>query len=426
MAHTIPLEGPYTEVERHFIESSPDGLWPDNQDSVFGQVRKCLTDICQEQVDETTILNDETFTNTSSRYLSLWEEMLGLSVAPSGWADAKRRSVIASRQRHGLYTRDRRRSIVEDALLATFGDSLSLTSAGLPLSAGGSPLYSGVFSLVGLYRIYDNISNFSYVVRILNTSSPDIGALNRELTRITPAHISYTIDNTPTNVLKWDLAVQDLGSSGWWRLAADYLDYSGLGHNGTVVGAPAAIAAPGLNLAPAGTDAARDFSGGAQYVTIPYSVRLDAPQFTMMGIVRPDNLPTSGQEMAAFSLGAGGAFSWSYLGMRNVGGVTKFVFRGSSTSSTVVITGTTTVVAGTTYHIAVTFDGVTAKLYVNGLKEAEGAIPTGVFSNGTRYIGALDTGSGYWDGGLDEIIYLGYPLSAARILEISKTTKNIA
>lgn len=193
MAHTIPPEGLYTEAEKHFIESSPDGLWPDNQDSVFGQVRKCFTDILQEQIDEITILNEEIFVPTSLNYLSLREEEYGLTVAPSGASDATRRARILGRVRHGLFTRTRVRQVIEDFITATFGEAVSFTTGGVSLSAAGVQLFSGVNSLTGTYNIVENIPNFSYAVYIRSDIGIDLNALTRELTRITPAHISFTI-----------------------------------------------------------------------------------------------------------------------------------------------------------------------------------------------------------------------------------------
>lgn len=190
---TLPAEIPYTDLEQHFIESSPDGLWPDNQDSNFGQIRRCLTDILQECADLLTILNQELTVATASRYLSLWEEQIGLPTAPAGWTDQQRRSVAIQRRRYGPFTRARRAALVEDFIAATFGESTSFGVSGIPLSAGGTPMLSGAFSFTGLYKIVEHITTFSYTIYIKNTVAVDNGALTRALNRVTPAHLSFDI-----------------------------------------------------------------------------------------------------------------------------------------------------------------------------------------------------------------------------------------
>jgi hypothetical protein len=422
-----PAEGALNEIEQLIDAEQPLGLWPHNQNSNYGMVRKVIGDQIQSAVDTLSDLYDETFVDTALGYLGVWERELGL---PRGTTQSTshRRTLIHSRRSIAPFTRSRRKATVERFLLDTItGESTAFSSSGIPLTAGGVTLYSGAQSMTGLYRIYENISNFSYDVRIKNTVTPDIAGLLRELNHITPSGISLVLDNTPANVLKWDEALVDLAPNGWWQLGADYNDYSGYANHGVVTGAPASIASPGLLPAMNGaTQGARNFSGAGQYVTIPYSTKLDSPRFTMAGLICPNVLPSSGNESAIYSLGAGGATSWTYVGMYNIAGVTKFSFRVSSPTASVVIRGTTTVVGAQSaiYHVAATFDGTTARLYVNGVKEAEAVVPTGVFSTGSRFIGALDSGSGYESGMLDEIIYLDYVLPDAKILEISNTSKN--
>lgn len=197
---TIPVEGTYGDVERNFIENSPEGMWPDNQDSNFGQIRKVLCDELQLMVDKLTILADELFieTATGAETLMLWERLLGVPIEPTGKSDAERRSILAPRLVYGPFTRTRRREIVEGFIISTFGESAALTTSGLELTAAGVPLFSGVFSLTGTYNIVENVSNFTYDVRILNTITIDEDGLRRELDRITPAGITYTITYTAT------------------------------------------------------------------------------------------------------------------------------------------------------------------------------------------------------------------------------------
>jgi hypothetical protein len=52
--------------------------------------------------------------------------------------------------------------------------------------------------LTNTYTIVENIAGYSYDVRILNSITVDQVALIRELTRITPAGISFTITPVAT------------------------------------------------------------------------------------------------------------------------------------------------------------------------------------------------------------------------------------
>lgn len=425
---TPPVEGAYNEIEQLIDAEQPLGLWPHNQNSNYGMVRKVLADHIQSAVDTLSDLYDETFVDTSLGYLGRWERELRLPVG-TAFSAAHRRTLAHSRRSISPFTDFRRKDIVERFLLDTLGGTAtSITASGIPIVVGGITLFSGAVSLVGLYRIYENVPNFSYSVRIKNSVTPDIAGLLRELTHITPAGISFAVDNTPADVLKWDDAVIDLQPNGWWKLT-DYTDSSGYGNNGSVGGAPAAIAAPGLlpgGLAGAATNAAKDFSGAAQYVSIPFSTKLDINRFTVMGIVRPDSLPTGFSERAMWSFGANGSTSWNSIGIANFGvGVNKFYMRVSHPTGTVMLQGTTTPVVGTIYHLEYTFDGKTMRLYVNGIQEASYDVVSQPISTGTRWIGTSDSGSGFWDGGLDEIIFLDYPLPAAKTLEIANTSKAI-
>lgn len=196
---TIPAEGTYSDVERSFIENSPEGMWPENQDSNFGQIRKVLCDELQKTVDKLTVLADELFVQTATAVetLMLWEQQLGVPVEPTDKSETDRRAILAPRLVYGPFTRSRRNAAVESFIAATFGESTTLTTVGVPLTAEGVTLYSGAFSLTGTYNVVEDVEDFSYDVRILDTITVDEDGLRRELDRITPAGFTYTITYTP-------------------------------------------------------------------------------------------------------------------------------------------------------------------------------------------------------------------------------------
>lgn len=153
---TLPAEGAFTDAEIAFMEDSPPGLFPENQNSNFGFViRKIFTDKIQQLIGQQQTLYNERFVETALTFLDVWEGDYGLPVAPTGRTVAQRRQDILSRIQVGPYTRARRRTVVENFISATFGAGVLLTPAGVPIGAG-IPLYSGASSFVGLYAIREN------------------------------------------------------------------------------------------------------------------------------------------------------------------------------------------------------------------------------------------------------------------------------
>jgi hypothetical protein len=423
----IPSEGAYTETELRFIESQPPGLWPENQNSIFGQFRKVLCDELQARRDEIDMFALERFTPTSTRYLSLWEEMLGAAIAPTGKSTAQRRAVLHARMSYGAFRRTghaSRNDIIEQFVASTItgaGGMAAFSPSGIPFGAGGIPLYGAGGVVTDKYRVYEDLANFAYAVWIDSANVPDMNALTRELSRITPAGITLTFDTTKTGtaLIDWGKTMLGLGPSGWWKLAADYNDYSGLAQHGTVTGAPTAIGSPGL-VQSAGADAARDFSGAGQYVTIADSAPLNSGLSSVHAIVRPDTLPSSGNYRRAYSGNAN-----NFLGIANIAGNVRFVFRVHNGTVSGEAVGNTLPVAGTTYRLLGTYDGITVRLYVNGLLQGSTPLAGPAVVSGSKYIGASPSITELWDGGLDEVARFGYPLSADQALYLSKQANNV-
>jgi Concanavalin A-like lectin/glucanases superfamily len=420
----LPTDSVPSDAEENFIDETPPNLFPENQDSNWGFKRKVFSDIVQDAIDQLDTIFVERFVDTSTDFLDEWEEQMLIPTTPSATLTS-RRNLIHSRMIKGAFTRSRRNEIIEHFLFAG-GAATQLTPDGVTLDATGTTLYGESGNISTLYRVYDNPSNFSYDVWIVNSFTPDIAGLTRELTRLTPAGITFTIDNAHSAIIDWGKTITAFGPSGWWKLAADYLDSSGLGHSGTVTGAPTAITSPGLVIA-AGADAARDFSGTGQYATVADSARLNTSAFSIHALVRPDALPSAGQYEVAYS--SGSDIRSPFIGIANFGGSigNRFVFRvgDPATATTYEITGTSTPVIGVTYSLLGVFNGKTAYLYVNGVLQGSMVLPAAPQISGTKTIGGHQSGTTWlWNGGLDEIVYLGYPLSAANAMYLYKQATN--
>ncbi len=190
---TLPPEGAYSQLERLFISEQPRFLWPTNQNSNFGILRKTLTDPLQDSLDDISELFLELFIATSVGYLGLWEEQVGLPRNPT-LPITLRRANILSRMVKTPFTRTRRKEIVERYLGETLGIAPQLLPEGLALTASGVPLYSGVTgSVADLYFIVENIEQFLYTVYIVDTATPDENALFRDLLLFTPAGIEFQV-----------------------------------------------------------------------------------------------------------------------------------------------------------------------------------------------------------------------------------------
>jgi hypothetical protein len=195
----ISPEGVYTDIEHDFIENEPPGLFPGGQDSTWGQIRSVYAAYLQVLADMMTKwygnLDPSTVTTDD---LPEWEYMLNLPQSNTTLSDTARRNNVVARFEVGPFTRTRRAQIVESFITQTFGQAIMFKPEGIPFVSAGIPFYSGTTSLVGTYKIIENIPAFSYQVRIKNTITVDLAGLTRELARITPAGITFTVVSVAT------------------------------------------------------------------------------------------------------------------------------------------------------------------------------------------------------------------------------------
>lgn len=428
---TLPLENSYSDVEKEFIELSPRGLYPENQDSNYGQFRKITTDIIQECVDFLTILDVEMYPSTSSRYLSLWEEMFGLPVASAGKTDAQRRALIQPFLRQGVFSRGRRNGVIESFILPLIGagSDITLLPPGVDLPAGGTTMGSGLTSLIGTYRVYEDIRNFTWDLWIKSSVTPDIAGLTKELKRISP--YTFTIDNTKADVLDYFRLVRNAQPTGYWRLSsADNTDVSGYGSTLSQFGTMTVIASPGLLHAnTAGGSGGRDLDGSTGYLGVAVNTAIgtskDTGQISQEIWVRPDALPGAGVHPVANYIPGGGLIQVQ----DSVGGRRFEWFVGGGPQCVGLLSGA--IVVGTTYHVVGTYDGRYGKLYINGvLQDTQdwGVRALAPFGNSV-YIGwdgSSVAPNGWWNGGVDEPAVYNYALSAATILDHYNTGRDVA
>jgi len=195
---TLPPEQTWTQAELVFLDESPPGLFPENQDSNFGFIiRKMFSDYTQNIADIQNLLYNEHFPDTASTWLDQWEIEVGLPPNPDDPSISidTRRSAILARIRRGPFTRTRRDDLIAKYVSTTFGNPIALVPPGVPIDSAGIPIYGESGDVSSLFDVIEDQPNFHYTVWIANTNTPNLNSLTRELKRITPAGISFNITN---------------------------------------------------------------------------------------------------------------------------------------------------------------------------------------------------------------------------------------
>lgn len=415
-SYPLPDEDLYYDIERDLIDNEPPGLFPEDQFSYWGQVRHVFAEHLQLNIANALA---QWYINLDPRTVNVadmpeWEEMLGIPAIPadyvSGVPEAYRRATILTRYEKGPFTRTRRDRVIEQYINATFAESLSFGTDGIAMDSAGRPLYADTIALKSSYRVYEDVRNFAYEVQILNTITPDVAVMLRELKRITPAPTSanITINNSVTDVLDYAKAMRNTQPVAHYIAAADGNDTSGYGNNATVNGGVATVATPGLIHSLAAGGGCFDFDGTNDYLSAPHSVpNSPTHHVSMAAWIRPDTV--SGLRRILIQ---GGVYALSLAaGSVYVEVVTSDAYNNNATSPVLISTGTT-------YFVAATFDGDKIRTYVNGsLVQTAEARNLPLLQGGA----ALEIGgsSGQWfDGRIDEVGVWNYALSQAQITEL--------
>jgi concanavalin A-like lectin/glucanase superfamily protein len=163
----------------------------------------------------------------------------------------------------------------------------------------------------------------------------------------------------------------------YWRqgeagvaLGTTMADASGNGHDGLYT---ASITLGATGLVTGDTDTAADYQGG--HATVGYDSWMDTgPTFAVDCIIKPSSVAGNFNFIVNAADGGVRGPWWLILdgGKLELGiGTAPFGFQQ--------VTGSTTIVAGTTYHVGAIYDGVDARVYVNGVQDAS-ASRTGAMS----------------------------------------------
>jgi RHS repeat-associated protein len=174
-------------------------------------------------------------------------------------------------------------------------------------------------------------------------------------------------------------------------------DLSGRGNHGTISGP---VAVPGK------VGVARAFDGVDDVVTVPAASSLNTASFTAALWFNRDTFTTNQGLVGKASF----ANSWR-IWTRTDGKIEADAKNDAIGN----LVSQTTVVAGKWYHVALTFDGTTGRLYVNGVQEASAATGDwGGAYNVALWLGDTDSTSPF-DGMIDEVRVFNAALNATNI-----------
>ncbi|MFF3332751.1 LamG-like jellyroll fold domain-containing protein [Streptomyces sp. NPDC002888] len=183
-------------------------------------------------------------------------------------------------------------------------------------------------------------------------------------------------------------------------------DLSGNGWNGTLTGGATFVAGKKGN--------AVDLSGASQYVALPTGVISDVKAITVAAWVNLDSAATWAR---IFDFGSGTSRYMFLTAKNGTNGFIRFGIKNGGSEQ--VVDGTAALPTGGWHHVAVTLDGSTGTLYVDGAKVGSGNIsikPSDLGANTQNYLGRSQFSSDpYLDGRIDEFRIYNRALTAAEV-----------
>jgi hypothetical protein len=184
---------------------------------------------------------------------------------------------------------------------------------------------------------------------------------------------------------------------GWWKLDNDLKDSSGKGNNGTIGGAPTYVAAGKIG-------ASMKFNGTADYIDCGAGTSLDiTDQVTLSAWIKPTDITASGYHDIV------GKGDMAYA-LRVYTSQVQFYFYYSAGWHQFNSPTYTSAFSSIWHHVAATYDGVQARIYVDGAVVASGFYTGGIATATANVsIGRNTTSTGRWySGELDDVrVYRG-------------------
>lgn len=216
------------------------------------------------------------------------------------------------------------------------------------------------------------------------------------------AYLYYRLNISANNGDTY-LSVADL-----YLYALGLADSSGNGRDASRSGT---VVTGATGLLTGDSSAAISVTGGA-HALVPFGSWMQVSSWTVECLAKPTAVSGLQTLMAQDTIGAGGELGWR---LRLNDATVEVLIQTSSGTTTV---SGPTVTAGSTHHYAVTWDGTTLRIYLDGTQVATGA-PGGsqtLVSTPIR-VGSLGSSFEPFGGTLDEAAFYGSALSSSRVAD---------
>jgi fibronectin type 3 domain-containing protein len=246
------------------------------------------------------------------------------------------------------------------------------------------------------------------------TNSPASGSVFPIGTTVVTATASDARGNTGSKT--FTVTVQPYAQGRVWlkfdeASGATAADATGNNWSGTLVGGPTWVAGKINN--------AVSLSGSAQYVALPAGVVNGLTTCTISTWV---NLNAATNWARLFDFGSGTS-NYMFLAPKNgANGKLRFAIRTASVAEQI-IDGAAALPTSGWHHVAVTLDGATGTLYVDGVQVGQNTAmtltPSSLGATGNNYIGRSQFNDPYLNGVVDDFQIFGQALTAQQIAALA-------
>jgi DUF1680 family protein len=274
----------------------------------------------------------------------------------------------------------------------------SVTATTTPLQFNATVNGSTAVSLIPFYKKFSGTYNVYF-----NATGTNPTPTRTPTRTATPGGPTPTRTNTPP---------PGTGPIHWYKFDGNAADSGSSILNGALNGSPAFVA--GQN------GQAVDINGGTQFVSLPAGIVNGLSNFTIATWVKLD---TSAAWRRIFDFGTGTTANMFLV--PTTGSTIRFAITTSGSGGEQRINGTAALPIGVWKHVAVTKNGNTGTLYVDGVQVGQNTAmtlaPSSLGSTNLNYIGKSQYADPNLDGQIDQFRIYNRALSASEVLALFQT-----
>ncbi len=290
---------------------------------------------------------------------------------------------------------------------STYDDSITVRIT-YPNGSGGMRTSSATTDASGYFE-FDSLPVGNHDLQIIYSPADD--TLHR-FASVTPMTTVYSSHRLSTDYWPVVTGAPTTGLVGHWLLdessGTSAADASGNGNHGTLYNMN-----PASDWVPGQIDGSLDFDGYNDYVEVPLAANAVTNLSFIVWFNSDDGASVGNNYVAQrfISQPRTGTYSRIALGINN-GKIAAYWYDGSYTVSD----GSTTLSSGTWYHAALTYDGATIRIFLNGSEDgsfSESSLSAP--SSNLFQIGQQISGERRYDGQLDDVRIYDRALSTSEV-----------